>query len=305
EQATPGVLVRYVYADSPAATAGVQIGDRIIALGPTDIKDAAALAEALAATQPGQQVAIKIRRDNNEQTMQATLGVQPLTVPAELPRAHAELAVAENRPAIGTIEIKLPEEKNSAVGYIPTNYHPKVAQGLLLMLCEPGKFDRDEVIGRYKSLCEQHALILILARPTNGMSWDAGDVAFLRKTMDDVIAHYNVDRNRIAVGGYQSSGTMAYFTAFTNSDLIRAVIAIEAVLPQRLKPPENEPAKRWSIYTALATRSPQRSGIEANLKSLQAMKYPVVVHSTGQDARDLTTDELKEVGRWLDSLDRL
>ncbi len=300
-----GVVVRYVYPSSPAAEGGLAIGDRIMALDGKEIKDYAGLAEALAACEMGKQISLTYRRGEDNLQAQVTPGAQPTTIPTELPPAHGDLPAAPERPPVGVVEIKIPEEKNDCVAYVPNAYHPDVPHGVLLVLCEQGGFDRDKLVARYQAICDKHDVILVLARSADPAKWDMADAAFVRKAVEDVIAHYNVDRARIAALGYQTSGTMAYVTAFSHPDLIRAVAAIEAVPPSRGKPPENEPSRRWSIYIAMATRSPQKSGIDAAIKRLQEMKFPVVVKSTGQTARDLNEEELAEVGRWLDSLDRL
>lgn len=302
----PGIGVRHVYPSSGAAEAGLQIDDRITALGETPVADAKALADALAAFEPGQKIVLKYERAGEAKSAEVTLGVQPTTIPAELPPPHGkELPPPDMRPITGVVDIKVPEEKNQAVAYVPAGYHAEVPQGVLVVLCEPGKFKRDELIATYQAICDKYDTILLLVRSAETTKWDAADAIFIRKAIEQVIASYNVDRTRIALLGYQTSGSMAYATAFLHPDLIRAVAAIEAVLPQRIKAPDNEPARRWSIYSAYATRSPQKSGLDASLKHLQERQYPVVMKSTGEKTRELDADELIELGRWLDSLDRL
>lgn len=304
---TPGVTLRYVYPEGPAALAQLQAGDRIVALDETEIKDTAALADALAASEVGKTIVVKYLRGEEARQANVTLGSQPNTIPAELPAAFAPLP-KDAAPVAGageSSELKIPEEKNEAVVYLPKTYQPAVPHGVLLVLCEAGKFPRDELVARYQPICDQHGLILLLARSADPAKWEIGDAAFLRKSVEDVAQRYAVDRQRIAVLGYQTCGAMAYATALSQGDLFRGIIAVEGIPPQRLPIPENDPAKRVSIYNAYATRSPQKSGLDAAVKRWQEMKYPLVVKPTGEKPRDLNAEEIVELGRWLDSLDRL
>jgi len=98
---------------------------------------------------------------------------------------------------------------------------------------------------------------------------------------------------------------MAWITALANSDTIRAVAAIEAPLPSALKLPEAEPATRRWFWSASSAKSPQRSAIASMSKRFAAAKLPLLEHNTGDEVRDLNAEELTQLGRWLDSLDRL
>ncbi len=85
---TKGVTVRYVYPDSPAAKAGIEIGDRIVSLAGTSITSPQNLQEQLAALEPLETVKLEIDRNGKTQTVQATLATLPEAVPANLPPAH-------------------------------------------------------------------------------------------------------------------------------------------------------------------------------------------------------------------------
>lgn len=69
-----GVLVNAVKAGSPAAKAGLQQGDVIIALEGQPVEDGNSLRNHVAATQPGSNVTLTIRRDGQEQQIKVALG---------------------------------------------------------------------------------------------------------------------------------------------------------------------------------------------------------------------------------------
>lgn len=303
--AAPGVVVRYVLPGSPAAEAQMAAGDRIVAIQDAEIKDASGLSESLAAHAPGEKVSIQYVRAEQTKTVEITLAAMHAEIPNELPAAHTKLAEAQARPNLGLIEVKLPEEKNECVAYIPDSYHPDIPHAVLVALHTPGSYDRDKLVARYKALCEKQGIILLLPRAAEITRWDGGDAAFIKKAIDDLATNYRIDRARVVISGYQASGTMAWAFAAAHHDTFRGVIAVEAALPARLKLPENEPAQRSWFYIASSSKSPQQGAVAATIKRLQLQMYPYVNKDTGATVRDLDAQELSELGRWLDSLDRL
>jgi serine protease Do len=68
-----GVIVESVVRDSPAAAAGVRIGDVIRSLGGSDVRDGAQLLQVLAKCQPGDQVKLGFMRDRQRFEVDVTL----------------------------------------------------------------------------------------------------------------------------------------------------------------------------------------------------------------------------------------
>src|SRR5262249_3693972 len=92
----PGVEVRYVYPKSPADTAGIKEGDRIMKVGRADLPAAApmipltnrgSLMDTRAAGRPGQDIKVEVKRKagGKVETLNVKLGELPETVPAKLP----------------------------------------------------------------------------------------------------------------------------------------------------------------------------------------------------------------------------
>jgi membrane-associated protease RseP (regulator of RpoE activity) len=68
------VSVTAVMPGSPAAKAGLRVGDQIRYVGDQRIRTAEGLAEEVSEYRPGSQVDLAIRRDGEKQTVTATLG---------------------------------------------------------------------------------------------------------------------------------------------------------------------------------------------------------------------------------------
>jgi serine protease Do len=304
--AKAGVLVRYVYPGSPAAEAGIAPNDRIVAVAGMGVNDTAAMLELMATYEPNNQVTLKVERDGQPRDVQLTLTKLPTEIPDALPAAHAvPAAEAGQRPPVGTIEIKIPEEQNECIAYVPDSYRGDVAHGVVLWLHAPGGFDKDKLVASWKDHCEKHDLILLAPKSADPSKWVPTEVDFIRKTLDDLLANYNVDRTRIVVHGHQGGAAMAYLVAFAHRDVIRGLAAVDAALPSRVRPLDNDPIQRLAFYTTVADKSPLAAAVKAGAKRLTDMKYPVTVKSLGEQPRYLNDEELSELVRWIDTLDRI
>jgi serine protease Do len=80
-----GALVADVQADTPAAKAGIKVGDAILSVDGERLKDARDLSRRVAAKQPGAQVKLQVLRDGKEQTFAVTLAKLPEQVQAAAP----------------------------------------------------------------------------------------------------------------------------------------------------------------------------------------------------------------------------
>ena len=81
EEGHSGVVVRDVTPGSPAATAGLKAGDRVVKVGDKEVKDAEGFLSAVAAHKPGDKLSLTVERDGKTETLTATLGDRPARRP--------------------------------------------------------------------------------------------------------------------------------------------------------------------------------------------------------------------------------
>ncbi len=302
----PGIMVRYVYSGSPAAEAGIEVGDRLVTLAETPVPQISAALQVLANHEPQSEIQVRVLRADQTLDMQVRLSSLPMEIPAELPPAH-RLTDREQgeRPPVGSIEIRLPEESNQCFAYVPETYHPAVPHGVVLWLTEPGRWDRDELIQRYRELCRQYDLILLAPQPEDPARWQPTELEFIRKSLDDLMSNYNVDRTRIVTQGTRAGGAMAWLTAIGHRELIRGVVSIDSPLPARIQFPANDPIERLAIWIAYPKESQLAKRIQTEVQSLEGMKYPVQIQELEGDVNQLSETQLSTLARWIDTLDRL
>ncbi|MBW3599596.1 MAG: PDZ domain-containing protein [Planctomycetes bacterium] len=300
-----GVAVRYVYPASPAAEVGIVEGDRLVSLDGEEIADAAALREKFANLEPGAKVKIGFVDEDEEKETEVTLAKLPEEVPGELPPAHGEVEAPEQAPVTGEVAIKLPEEPNDCVAYVPPTYNPQTPHGVVIWLHKPGAFDKDALLERWKQPCEDFDLILLAPQSADPARWLPTEVEFIRKAFDDLAGRYAIDPQRVVVHGHDAGGAMALLTAFANREVIRGAAAVEAAIPSRVTPPANDPLERMALYFTTAAGSQLKERVKEQAEQLREMGYPVTVHDLGAQPRYLNDDEVHELARWVDSLDHL
>ncbi len=307
------VIVRYVYLDGPAAAAGIEPGDALVKLDGALIEGAGDLRARISDRQPEEEVELAVRRGQETLRLKLRLGRQPEqlppdTLPPAAPPGQAEgeapAAPAGNeRAQAGSIELKIPEFENDAWAYVPEDDNPAVPRGLVVWLEAPGKFDWQETLSRWKPHCDQAGLILLAPEPADPKGWHVREAALVHKLIDQLKSTYTIDPSRVVIHGHRAGGRLAYLVAFSNRGAARAVAAVEAPLSAR--PPENDPLYPLAFYLAWAKKTRDADRIDAGVTRLRQMKYPVTVKDFGDEPRYLNPDELSELVRWIDMLDRI
>ncbi len=313
-----GFTVRYVYPDSPAAAAGVMAGDIVRSLAGKPVADAMAANEILRDLGPGETISLEVARGEKTKKLEITLRRLPEGLPATLPPAHAGIEAPAADPAIkadvvigrpkaqvGRVTLKLPEFDRACLAYVPEGYNPDLQYGLVVWLHGPGGNNEDELVARWKPLCEAHDLILLAPKSADPNRWQPTENSYIRRMMKEVAQNYRLDPMRIVAHGRQAGGGMAYIVGFANRDAIRAVAAVDATVPALAEAPENNPVQRLAFYTTEPPGLPATSPLLAGIKRLRELKFPVTVQSVSAPGQPLTDEELSALARWIDTLDRL
>jgi serine protease Do len=86
----PGVVIKEIVPDSPAAKAGLEKGDKLITIAGTDIADPTHLISLVGRHLAGDKVELKIQRGEEAKTIEATLAEAPPPMPMMPPMPAAE-----------------------------------------------------------------------------------------------------------------------------------------------------------------------------------------------------------------------
>lgn len=301
----PGVEVRYVYPDSPAAKAGLKAGDRITAVDGEKVEGREGMIQLMNGKKFNAVGKITVQRGDQSTDLPVRFAALPEEIPDTLPPARSRRDdLPGDRPAVGLQQdLKIAEFQNSYAMYVPADYDPAAQYGIVAWLQPPGIYKVDDLVAKWKQHCDQNDLILLLPKWSDAKRWQPTEVEFLRTMIDQVVDNYNVDRTRIVAGGYQAGGTMAYMLGFQQRELIRAVAAVDAPL-QGFRPSENEPTERMAFFITTADKAQKQRQVQATIQGLKRMKYPITELKQGEQPHHLKEEELSQLARWIDSLDR-
>ncbi|MBN2473012.1 MAG: PDZ domain-containing protein [Pirellulales bacterium] len=298
------VAIRYVYPDSPAARAGIESGDVLVSLEGKPIENRDTLLQRLATFQPDEDVELEVHRDGQPRNVKLTLGRLPEDLPpAELPPAHGVVAGEEDRPAVGTIRLKIAELKNDAWAYVPEAYASALPHGVVVLLTASGDFDWPELLTRWKPHCDRHDLVLLAIKTVDAQPWRPDDATTVGRFLDEISSSHAVDSSRVVLLGHESGGTLAFAAAARNRELARAVVAIDG--PPGSLPLQVDPLHRMAVYAAVREGSRHAKQIKGGIARLRSAKIPVTVKGLAEDTRQLRDQELAELARWIDMLDRI
>ena len=136
----PGVAVRYVYPDSPAAKAGLKPADRITEWQDKPVKNYGELRGSTCRARPARQSQVHRASWRRNAALRRAA--------RDVARSDSCRSAAGARCAVGAtlirswplrvVPIKLPDAKNKALAYVPENYNPAVACGVVIWLYPPG-----------------------------------------------------------------------------------------------------------------------------------------------------------------------
>jgi len=339
----PGLEVRYVYPGSPVDKAGIKVGDRIMQIAPDNSKQFRPFSgrdqfSALMSLFPANaEVSLQVKRKDGGkvETLTARLVPLPEDVPDELPKESTKKHALEKPKAVGPRQAKKEEEKaepkkeapkggkvetgllrrkNAALGreywvYVPRTYDPNVAHGLVIWLHPAGRQgrDADDMTDLWEDFCEERNLIMVGPISKNSEGWAASEAdAIMGDVEEGVLNQYTIDRQRVVAHGAGIGGQMAYYLGFHARDLIRGVAPHGAVLASQ--PKDNVPNQRLQFFITAGEKDPIVKDVVDSKPKLTEKKYCVILRvlkDQGKQYLDEDPKTLRELVRWIDSLDRL
>jgi serine protease Do len=300
-----GAKVRYVYKASPAAKAGLSAGDVLVSLAGQPVLDAARLRRRITDFQPGDKLPAEFRRGQETRKATIELAGLPEAVPeGPLPPARGknDAKPPDARPEVGSITMQAGSLDSQARLYVPEDYDPAVAYGLVVWLHGKGGLKQEQLVARWKPHCDRDRLILLAPKSADTEHWALHELELIRTLVAQVRARYTIDADRVVAAGEEEGGTLACLAAFELADTFTGVAAIDARIGARTA--ENEPDHRLAFYVVRPGEGRAVQGVDEAVSALRSLKFPVTVKDPGEKSV-LSDDGLAELVRWIDTLDRI
>jgi S1-C subfamily serine protease len=308
-----GVEIRYVYPKSPAESAKLAEGDRIMKMTPPQAPPAAPLlpitrgrdqlAALLETARPGQEVKVEVKRKatGKTETVSVKLGELPDVVPAKLPEnSTAKKALtrpgekpvkpgdkkpADKKPPMPPMKPETGMQKKTTPAadhtywlYVPDNYDPNIAYSLVVWLHPLGKNkerDIEDFVSSWTNYCDDNNIILLCPQSEDTVrAWTPGEADFVVQTVRTVTGTYTVDQRRIVVHGMGVGGEMAFYLGFQSRSLFRGVATVSAYMGSN--PREKVPNQPLSFFLVVGGKDPLKPAVQQTKEKLNKYKYSVI-----------------------------
>ncbi len=319
-----GVGVRYVYADSPAEKIGLKTRDRIIRFNDAEVTDAAALLDAVSRLRPQDEATLVYRRGDAEMTATVELSAVPNSILAELRSAAIPSPKSDDTDAKAGDEKKTDKEKSDADAgpktgrftetvaahehaywaYVPDSYNPDYDYGLMVWIHPNGDTMEAAVFKAWQAICEQRGIIILAPKAKNVGGWNLNEAEFVKETVEQFQADYSIDPARVFLHSFSNGGQFAYHLAFKYRDLFRGIATAGAAL--RARPPENNPEFRLQFHFVCGDKDNLYPLVSRTMTGLRRLKFPTsftIIKAYSHKYPPI--EQVQEIGRWADALDRL
>lgn len=313
----PGVGVRLVF--PKVNLGGLQRGDRITKFSNDEVADAKALTEAVSRGRPGDKVALTFVRDQQPQTVEVTLSTLPEEIVEELPaevipssekrdeaakKADGKGDEKSGEPKTGRFTETLAGFDHDYWAYVPENYNPSHAYGLVVWLHPNGDLMESTIQKEWKTICDHRGLIMVAPKSEKILQWQPGEAEFVKGVINYFREKYTIDPSRVALHTLTLGAPITWLTAVKNRDLVKGVAIISA--PFGGVPPENVPESRQQFYFICGDADKMTPLVKNTVAAFRKLKLPVSLTTIkGLGMKYPASEEIERIGRWIDSLDRI
>ena len=160
------------------------------------------------------------------------------------------------------------------------------------------------VLKQWKSVCDRRGLILVAPKADKPSGWQPGEAEFIKQLIGHIRGKYTIDASRIVLHSFGTGAGIACMVGTKHRDLIRGVVIAGA--PFLARPTDNDPEFRQQFLFVCGDGDKILSKVNAAVDALRKLKFPVSFTTIkGFGAKYPEEIVIEEIGRWVDSLDRI
>lgn len=318
----PGAIVRFVFPDSPAEKAGLARGDRILKINDADVADRRALSDLIGRSRPGDVVKVTRIRSGTQSVVDVTLATMPESVVPELAAeiietpATPEPADKQNVPpenadvkAAGSLKTgrftdELAGHDHSYWAYVPENYNPASAYGLMVWIHPGGDTMEASMIKQWSKICERRGIILVGPKADQLARWAPGEVKFVEGLVAHFREKYTIDGQRIFLHAFGNGAPFACLLNARQRETFRGLALAGAPVIGAVA--DHEPEYRQQFYFVCGEEDKAIGAVKKSVEALRKLKFPATLTTVKSLGAKYPGDsEIDEMGRWADCLDRI
>ena len=321
DSAETGTSIRLVFANSPAEVTGLSRGDRIVKYNDVELKESRMLSDLVGRSRPGDRAKVTYVRDGQETSAEVTLGSLPEQIVDELSAELIEPAIpkepadkdqtdekadkkSDDKVKTGRFTATLEGSDHDYWAYVPETYTDTHTYGLVVWIHPNGDGMEAAVLKQWKSICDRRGLILVAPKADKPSGWQPGEAEFIRQLIGHIRGKYTIDANRIVLHSYGTGAGIACLVSTKHRDLVRGLVIAGA--PFLTRPSDNDPEFRQQFFFVCGDGDKILSKMNTSVDALRKLKFPVSFTTIkGFGAKYPEEIVIEEIGRWVDSLDRI
>jgi S1-C subfamily serine protease len=214
----------------------------------------------------------------------------------------------EKKPETGLLKRTTAAADHSYYIYVPKNYDPNVAHALVIWFHPPNKGKEKDIDDftwvKWSLFCEDYNCIMLCPVSDNPNGWTPSEVEFVKEAAKAVTSAYTIDTRRVIAHGMGVGGQMALYLGFQDRDLVRGVATVGAALSAN--PKEKVANQPLSFYLLVGAKDPLKEAVKDSNQKLTEFKYSSIYHEIPNKGHEyMLVEDMEEMLRWIDSLDRI
>jgi serine protease Do len=240
-----GVRVAWVVPDSPAAGAGIAVGDRLESVQangsePRLIESVEQFGSLVASLAIDDDVVLKVGRGDSVEDLRLQLAAATSNLPPPD-------ALAIDPPVDVAVEpLTAPEVANPPIAVIP-----KVADGasvgVLIHFGPPHGAATEVDAAAWRAAASRYGIAVVIPGSAEADRWSRDDLAAVARALETLRSRVPIDSTRIVCSGEAAGAAFAWLAAETFAGRVRGVALIGGSIPRRSEVPLADPGRPLSV----------------------------------------------------------
>ena len=292
-----GIEISRIEANSPAAKAGLAVGDRIVECNGEKIANLADFKRFIAVAEVDTPLRLVVEKDTNKRDVQLNVSLWPKDLPTELPPVEAGI---EDSMVCEVVDLTLGDFPNKAFALVPP-LAAKRELGLLVLFPEPGEVDRAKVQTTFAAFARDQGWIIAIIPSSNPNNWAREEAELAGRAFGRLENAYKLDASRIVFGGIGVGGRLGIIAAGSDRKRVAGALIIGTELESLALRVENAPLESLQFLFAGKPEALEATVAKLEENGFWARVVPMVDFASGK----WELMPMEPIMRWLEGLGRL
>ena len=292
-----GIAISGLETDSPAAKAGLTLGDQIIECNGEKIANVADIKRIVAVAELDIPLRLVVEKESKQREVSLSVTLWPKNLPAELPPAANGI---DDSMQCEVVDLTLGDFPNKAFALVPP-LAAKRELGLVVLFPEPGEVDRAKVQTTFASFARDHGWLVAIIPSSNPTAWSREEAELAARVLGRLENAYELDPSRIVFGGIGVGGRLGILAAGSDRQRVTGALIIGTELERLALRAENAPLESLQFLFAGKPESLEAAVGKLDESGFWAHVVPMPDFASGK----WELIPLEPITRWLEGLGRL